>query len=196
MRGKVFIMLARSYFLRITPAYAGKRHIKHMLSQTKRDHPRLCGEKLDGYSQSNFWTGSPPPMRGKADKFLIPSTCVRITPAYAGKSFFATHSGTEFRDHPRLCGEKYGICGRTGRNPGITPAYAGKRSMKSVLNAIMQDHPRLCGEKQRLRGLPAGNGGSPPPMRGKANSGHMKELQNRITPAYAGKSSGLLYRGV
>ncbi len=24
-------------------------------------------------------------MRGKADKFLIPSTYVRITPAYAGK---------------------------------------------------------------------------------------------------------------
>ena len=106
MRGKVFIMLARSYFLRITPAYAGKRHIKHMLSQTKRDHPRLCGEKLDGYSQSNFWTGSPPPMRGKADKFLIPSTCVRITPAYAGKRKSSVHFPDAVWDHPRLCGEK------------------------------------------------------------------------------------------
>ena len=50
---------------------------------------------------------------------------------------------------------------------GITPAYAGK-SMESA------DEPV---EIQ----------GSPPPMRGKANAGHMKELQNRITPAYAGK---------
>ena len=131
--------------------------------------------------------GSPPPMRGKVFSPPTAAPSSGITPAYAGKSGILWFAVRPLQDHPRLCGEKYGICGRTGRNPGITPAYAGKRSMKSVLNAIMQDHPRLCGEKQRLRGLPAGNGGSPPPMRGKANAGHMKELQNRITPAYAGK---------
>ena len=168
MRGKVFIMLDRSYFLRITPAYAGKRHIKHMLSQTKRDHPRLCGEKLDGYSQSNFWTGSPPPMRGKADKFLIPSTCVRITPAYAGKSGHRCGRGRGRQDHPRLCGEKYWSQSRArpmaGSPPpmrgkgfalsvlpppvGITPAYAGKSIVCGLLAVFSRDHPRLCGEKK------------------------------------------------
>ena len=45
MRGKVFMMLARSYFLRITPAYAGKSTIPAYLSSVFWDHPRLCGEK-------------------------------------------------------------------------------------------------------------------------------------------------------
>ena len=187
MRGKVFIMLARSYFLRITPAYAGKRHIKHMLSQTKRDHPRLCGEKLDGYSQSNFWTGSPPPMRGKADKFLIPSTCVRITPAYAGKSQPSQLPEKLCWDHPRLCGEKKEAERKLNYDRGspppmrgkvihsqlrvivfrITPAYAGKSFRSSTADISRQDHPRLCGEKFFSNGITASVPGSPPPMRGK-----------------------------
>ena len=207
MRGKVFIMLARSYFLRITPAYAGKRHIKHMLSQTKRDHPRLCGEKLDGYSQSNFWTGSPPPMRGKADKFLIPSTCVRITPAYAGKSEPSGFMLPTSQDHPRLCGEKWSPV-RTGQRKagspppmrgkvlvavqsqtdgGITPAYAGKR-LRSLRSAPARgDHPRLCGEKYSMWLACGLFQGSPPPMRGKENHLSIFLTQFGITPAYAGK---------
>ena len=167
MRGKVFIMLARSYFLRITPAYAGKRHIKHMLSQTKRDHPRLCGEKLDGYSQSNFWTGSPPPMRGKADKFLIPSTCVRITPAYAGKSFFATHSGTEFRDHPRLCGEKRDSLVCSTSSTGSPPPMRGKVHETAAPNGYVGITPAYAGKSMESADEPVEIQGSPPPMRGK-----------------------------
>ena len=45
MRGKVFIMLARLYFLRITPAYAGKSGDLVGVPDLSQDHPRLCGEK-------------------------------------------------------------------------------------------------------------------------------------------------------
>ena len=45
MRGKVFMMLARSYFLRITPAYAGKSGYWCNRCGCWQDHPRLCGEK-------------------------------------------------------------------------------------------------------------------------------------------------------
>ena len=52
--------------------------------------------------------GSPPPMRGKA--VLLQSMVLwdRITPAYAGKRPFSTALTAFSRDHPRLCGEKWG----------------------------------------------------------------------------------------
>ena len=30
----------------ITPACAGKSHVRHLAYAVKRDHPRVCGEKL------------------------------------------------------------------------------------------------------------------------------------------------------
>ena len=188
MRGKGISNICYHKPRGITPAYAGKSLMVIANLISGQDHPRLCGEKFFRHPQRHRVPGSPPPMRGKAGFSGLQYVLYRITPAYAGKSPRNRSPQWLCRDHPRLCGEKYGICGRTGRNPGITPAYAGKRSMKSVLNAIMQDHPRLCGEKQRLRGLPAGNGGSPPPMRGKVRGCCTEGCEYGITPAYAGKS--------
>ena len=110
MRGKVFIMLARSYFLRITPAYAGKSIGKPSAATTTQDHPRLCGEKLAGGGQGNFWTGSPPPMRGKDTELVGMLAGGGITPAYAGKSRQILDTVYMCQDHPRLCGEKKIIC--------------------------------------------------------------------------------------
>ena len=133
----------------------------------------------------------------------------RITPAYAGKSIGLLIALTVLRDHPRLCGEKATITRSRLLTMGspppmrgkvyslhslkvgvrITPAYAGKSNARSFSPAIRRDHPRLCGEKT-TRGLflqvPRG---SPPPMRGKGISNLQKEIQRRITPAYAGKSN-------
>ena len=85
-------------------------------------------------------------MRGKVAYIVKLFLCFRITPAYAGKSVFISKIGTFFKDHPRLCGEKFHTCcilPRYGGSPppmrgkvrssfeqtalfGITPAYAGK----------------------------------------------------------------------
>ena len=46
-------------------------------------------------------------MRGKVADFFHRAGKLRITPAYAGKSFATIRSEAPFRDHPRLCGEKY-----------------------------------------------------------------------------------------
>ena len=73
----------------------------------------------------------------------------------------------------------------------ITPAYAGKRYCLFVMFHPSKDHPRLCGEK---KGLDAKNfflKGSPPPMRGKVKNSNDISMSERITPAYAGKSSSL-----
>ena len=68
MRGKGIGLLIALTVSRITPAYAGKRagHLKAL--STERDHPRLCGEKIDRIFNSVQRSGSPPPMRGKAPK--------------------------------------------------------------------------------------------------------------------------------
>ena len=72
---------------------------------------------------------------------------------------------------------------------GITPAYAGKRRGKSPVCHRTQDHPRLCGEKEADVQFLWHSLGSPPPMRGK-EYGKLVEIDgDRITPAYAGKSS-------
>ena len=93
-----------------------------------------------------------------------------------------------FKDHPRLCGEKFGgwdtALATLGSPPpmrgkantltdsgwvdGITPAYAGKSMTQTTNSTKSTDHPRLCGEKGAR--LVAGS------------------QKTGITPAYAGKS--------
>ena len=70
----------------ITPAYAGKSRCHSAGDYTHGDHPRLCGEKFSFSIQKNGGKGSPPPMRGKAEKISLMLFQIRITPAYAGKS--------------------------------------------------------------------------------------------------------------
>ena len=109
MRGKGLADETREYRTRITPAYAGKRYSPAKYPAFSRDHPRLCGEKSRYRVTLWITAGSPPPMRGKAEHFSQHTNLKRITPAYAGKSFFPAGSLLRHRDHPRLCGEK-AIC--------------------------------------------------------------------------------------
>ena len=72
---------------------------------------------------------------------------------------------------------------------GITPAYAGKSMELSSNIMVSKDHPRLCGEKANRDFKRRCKTGSPPPMRGKVLVPVRENVQYRITPAYAGKSS-------
>ena len=94
---------------RITPAYAGKRLQMKVTLLPVRDHPRLCGEKPGKVPPLPYLVGSPPPMRGKGILHGICGIGIRITPAYAGKSFHFFGSRCGCRDHPRLCGEKISV---------------------------------------------------------------------------------------
>ena len=146
-------------------------------------------------------------MRGKVDTRHLFPLWAGITPAYAGKSRKWTESQLRTWDHPRLCGEKRLVLGRTtahtGSPPpmrgkakcgsdnvsvqGITPAYAGKSLTGTVWTRPPRDHPRLCGEKPASSSLVRFQPGSPPPMRGKGPDRFGNCAHNRITPAYAGK---------
>ena len=65
MRGKAGYLLATSDRGGITPAYAGKRLYAGAKRKGKKDHPRLCGEKIFPTVCIFPDPGSPPPMRGK-----------------------------------------------------------------------------------------------------------------------------------
>ena len=70
---------------RITPAYAGKSFVDFACFGVLWDHPRICGEKPALKSAADCALGSPPHMRGKVTTLIRSTSCVRITPAYAGK---------------------------------------------------------------------------------------------------------------
>ena len=106
MRGKASPHSCRKSYAGITPAYAGKRKDIIKSNALNRDHPRLCGEKMETGILDGQMMGSPPPMRGKVLSHLPSIVNKGITPAYAGKSAGVANTPLEIKDHPRLCGEK------------------------------------------------------------------------------------------
>ena len=169
----------------------------------------MCGEKSTGILVWLEVIGSPPRMRGKAARLCLFSFFLGIAPAYAGKRLASAVVPPSSEDHPRVCGEKnvkmLKSKWKLGSPPrmrgkelhaapsawiqGITPAYAGKRICFASWKAKEKDHPRVCGEKGTKPSNFEPRVGSPPRMRGKAYIFRTFWGVERITPAYAGKSS-------
>ena len=106
MRGKGNLASIESFKLGITPAYAGKSYSLGISWCYRWDHPRLCGEKYTAPNLQRPREGSPPPMRGKVIENNDTIFGTGITPAYAGKSRTLYAEAKNYKDHPRLCGEK------------------------------------------------------------------------------------------
>ena len=158
--------------------------------------------------ESVCFRGSPPRMRGKGESTMNQRYTTWITPAYAGKRARPHYHMILYGDHPRVCGEKAAILCKLKLSPGspprmrgkeanrcmqppkcgITPAYAGKRHAHPRRACLLRDHPRVCGEKAQHRATWYSAAGSPPRMRGKDDRRRMSASEQRITPAYAGKS--------
>ena len=172
---------------RITPAWAGKSFSITARGRVRRDHPRVGGEKSLSPFDIFPDRGSPPRGRGK-DRLDSPfPRRLRITPAWAGKSFNRSLICRAAQDHPRVGGEK--MCAimakdeKTGSPPRgrgkawyasvslvssrITPAWAGKRLFQLEILFVCQDHPRVGGEKKTSPHITASCQGSPPRGRGK-----------------------------
>ena len=86
MRGKGSGTLPHYDHQGITPACAGKSLKLSSRTTGRRDHPRVCGEKLSTTSTDIHPAGSPPRMRGKVHVCHCSLIRRRITPARAGKS--------------------------------------------------------------------------------------------------------------
>ena len=70
----------------------------------------------------------------------------------------------------------------------ITPAYAGRTHVPDLRPSIPWDHPRLCGKDELHEPLIHELLGSPPLMREGPVKAVILLCQNRITPAYAGRT--------
>ena len=187
VRGKVRAGCPAGLPDRITPACAGKSSTRAKTALTRRDHPRVCGEKRILKVYDFEFEGSPPRVRGKV--LYEPLRAVAIW------------------DHPRVCGEKSGKMSQNQLNQGspprvrgkvvldlqavkdsgITPACAGKSLLLGDKHRTAQDHPRVCGEKCGITSRTSWEKGSPPRVRGKdvVVKGHSSK--EGITPACAGK---------
>ena len=126
MRGKESKVQKSDGIRRITPAYAGKRFFRCSAMHHRRDHPRLCGEKVGYLLIADIHRGSPPPMRGKGRLRFSGFGASGITPAYAGKSTSFRQLPYSCQDHPRLCGEKFSNFHSLEFAPGSPPPMRGK----------------------------------------------------------------------
>ena len=70
----------------------------------------------------------------------------------------------------------------------ITPACAGKTLPEPPLEHLCQDHPRVCGENRKGLKHVSKLVGSPPRVRGKRCFRSSICIEERITPACAGKT--------
>ena len=167
VRGEAFPFCDYSISLRITPACAGRSCQTRPTCGFRRDHPRVCGEKLYRIASASAIRGSPPRVRGEATLIMVAKKRKRITPACAGRSGQAIFNLPDWRDHPRVCGEKspsmrysratrgspprargeeYSPGGHGGMD-GITPACAGRSNLYGQPEFSGGDHPRVRGEK-------------------------------------------------
>ena len=168
----------------------------------------MGGEKKRRALSVSAFLGSPPRGRGKEAALGRGQDDGGITPAWAGKSRRGRHRWHQWRDHPRVGGEKRfseilffaeGGSPPRGRGKapapasfqppaGITPAWAGKRQEFLALCDVAEDHPRVGGEKAHACEWFRLSQGSPPRGRGKATDIRFCLCTERITPAWAGKS--------
>ena len=151
-------------------------------------YPRVCGEKSFPWMVRLSFGGSPPRMRGKANQPQKGGAAMRITPAYAGKSFCISLQVHYGWDHPRICGEKPAGEEPTFCPKGSPPRMRGKVKRQQATAPPGQDHPCVCGEKYRMKPNRVCGLGSPPRMRGKDALVLHGDALLGITPAYAGKS--------
>ena len=132
----------------------------------------------------------------------------RITPACAGKTVIHAEDSSQWRDHPRVCGENccaivtmWTSKGSPPRVRGkplttsadragfrITPACAGKTLGWRYPPRGTEDHPRVCGENGIRRAMDECVEGSPPRVRGKLCRQNFHLFRVGVTPACAGKT--------
>ena len=125
-RGKVMKANKKVKENGITPAWAGKRGWMRATEITRKDHPRVGGEKVIQLEREKRQLGSPPHGRGKGPFEADLCGVEGITPACAGKRSLGLRRRTAAQDHPRVGGEKKVLMARARCSRGSPPHGRGK----------------------------------------------------------------------
>ena len=86
MRGALRLPALIGICARIIPAYAGSTRRGKRVQDSRRDHPRVCGEHDIQSVIEPIFRGSSPRMRGAHDDPSRYESMLRIIPAYAGST--------------------------------------------------------------------------------------------------------------
>ena len=208
-RGKRPSLSSRPRARRLIPAWAGKTTRTKRRARPRRAHPRVGGENSVWKMAATALTGSSPRGRGKRGGDGGECRDSRLIPAWAGKTVASSVVTICAAAHPRVGGEN---CPRTSRGRtrrgssprgrgkrllglpppglgGLIPAWAGKTSGRDVTSGHGAAHPRVGGENIRGPHPVQALRGSSPRGRGKprADSHHLEN--DRLIPAWAGKTS-------
>ena len=166
LRGTPQALFDAGLFCWIIPALAGNTLSLTSAPQTRRDHPRACGEHSAASIRHTRSPGSSPRLRGTRGRALRKSHRSGIIPALAGNTDEAARGEFQTGDHPRACGEHMAMDAMNdsweGSSPrlrgthtatrdmpesfGIIPALAGNTGVPGVHAVRAGDHPRACGE--------------------------------------------------
>ena len=172
-------------------------------------HPRVGGENSNVSTGLESLSGSSPRGRGKLLDLLFPRGVEGLIPAWAGKTITVGSPAASTPAHPRVGGENpdHRMTGvrRAGSSPrgrgkraggrppspagGLIPAWAGKTPQGVRVQMMCMAHPRVGGENVGVRIDQARGCGSSPRGRGKQPDQVPHELQRRLIPAWAGKTS-------
>ena len=121
VRGTLCAAMISSCITGIIPACAGNTQITLLPGRSPRDHPRVCGEHLPSFLLPSFIAGSSPRVRGTPGGALVDLRMTGIIPACAGNTAWPWLRWLMFRDHPRVCGEHFGVLCATCVGAGSSP---------------------------------------------------------------------------
>ena len=128
MRGALSRNSVQGAPVRIIPADAGSTTAPRRRAHPGGDHPRGCGEHVDGLRAGPGGAGSSPRMRGALPCCKTRRPARGIIPADAGSTQVAQYKDVADRDHPRGCGEHSSRAKLHACDMGSSPRMRGARS--------------------------------------------------------------------
>ena len=192
----------------LIPAWAGKTRSESPQRGSSRAHPRVGGENPSMSAFTVGASGSSPRGRGKLLVEHTYTIWARLIPAWAGKTTrLAAHVPLAWA-HPRVGGEngregepRHCASGSSPRGrgklahamekdsaPRLIPAWAGKTRASMKRDSTVKAHPRVGGENTPWPSPAWTQPGSSPRGRGKRHRHLRCRLQDRLIPAWAGKT--------
>ena len=158
--------------------------------------------------------GSSPRGRGKRRSVSFDLRTRGLIPAWAGKTATSTMRKRRLPAHPRVGGENSVVVAvfivRSGSSPrgrgkhlsamfdrsagGLIPAWAGKTTATTSTVLRPRAHPRVGGENAGGAGEHLAGAGSSPRGRGKLNKTRPLQADQRLIPAWAGKTRSIMSR--